>query len=138
MNYLAPRSLFDNILFKDFFGDDFFCPLPSLKKIGYPVDIYETDDNLVLEVAAVGLDKSDIKVEIKDDILSISYNKKEEESERNYAYKGITKKSFNLAWRISDKFDLSNTSANLDRGLLKVIVPVAPERKPKEIEVTIS
>jgi hypothetical protein len=69
--------------------------------------------------------------------LSVSHiNKEETEKESNKcAYRGITRKSFSHAWRINDKFDLSKTQAELDKGLLKITVPLAPEKKPKEIEV---
>lgn len=143
MNYLTTRtrnipSLFDEVFFKDFFGDDFFSPLPSLKKIDYPVDIYEDDNGLNIEIAAIGLNKPEIKIDIKDDILKVSHSKETKDKKDNYAYRGITQKSFNLAWRINDKFDLTKTQANLEKGLLKITVPLAPEKKPKEIEVKIN
>lgn len=151
MNYLTNRandlsSLFNDVFFKDFFGDDFFSPLPSLKKIEYPVDIYETDEGLVLDIAAIGLDKDDVKIDIKDNILSVSHKKEEKKDstegiykEKNgYAYRGITKKAFNLSWRIGENFDLTKTKASLDKGLLHIVIPIAPEKKPKEIQVQIN
>ncbi len=147
MNYLTTRnnaisSFFNDVFFRDFFGDDFFAPLPILKKIDYPVDIYETDDGLFIDIAAIGLDKDDIKVNVKDDVISVSYQKDEEVASdkeiKRYAYRGITRKSFNLAWRISDtQFDIANTKATFDKGLLKVFIPIAPEKKPKEIEIKV-
>lgn len=143
MNYLTRSSntipsLFDDLFFKDFFGDSFFSPLPSLKKIDYPVDIYENDKGLIIDIAAIGLDKKDIKIDIKDNVLSVSHTKEKKENTENYAYSGITKKSFNLAWRINDKFDITNTKADLDKGLLKITIPIAPEKKPKQIDVKIN
>ena len=142
MNYLTTRrasSFFDNVFFKDFFGDGFFNSLPTLKKIDYPVDIRETKEGLIFDIAAIGLDKSDIKIDIKDDVISLSHNKKEEIKDNdNYAYRGITQKSFNFAWRINDKFDLTKTTAVLERGLLKITIPLAPEKTPKEIQIQIN
>lgn len=142
MNYLTTRtrdiqSIFNDVFFRDFFDNDFFSPLPSLKKIDYPVDIYETNEGLVLDIAAIGLDKPDVKIDIKDDVLSVSHKKEEKKEGDNYAYRGITQKSFNLAWRINDKFDLTKTKASLEKGLLRIVIPIAPEKKPKEIEVQI-
>jgi len=110
-------------------------------KVNYPVDIKENDKELELDIAVVGLDKKDIKIEIKNgDILSISYNKKKElqgsETEKNnYIYNGITHKSFNMAWKISNKFDLTKIEAKLEKGLLKFLVPVSPNSEPKFIEI---
>jgi len=143
MNNLIPRnngipSLLNDVFFKDFFGDDFFAPLPSLRKINYPVDIRETKNgSLELNIAAIGLDKPDIKIDIKDNVLSVSHEKKESKNDKDCLYKGITSKAFNLAWRISDKFDLSKTEATLEKGLLRIVIPVAPEKAPKQIEVEI-
>lgn len=146
MNYLTTvrsrdiPSLLNDLFFRDFFGnDDFFSPLPTLKKIDYPVDIYETEEGLNIDIAAVGLDKPDVKIDIKDDILTVSHAKKASTSEKEekYAYRGITQKSFKLAWRINEKFDLTKTNASLDKGLLKIVIPIAPVKKPKEIEINI-
>lgn len=137
---LTPKSnssIFDEIFFRDFLADSFFNPLPTLKKINYPVDIYETDNGLVLDIVAVGLDKSDIAIDIKDNILKVSHSKKVDSVDICYAYNGITHKSFDLAWRINEKFDLTKTSANLDKGILKIVVPIAPEKKSKELSIKI-
>lgn len=144
MNYLTKRNcnllsdIFDDIFFKDVFRNDFFTSLPHLSdKIGHPVDIYENDFGLVIDIAATGLDKSDIKIDIKDDILKVSHKKEEKTEEKKYAYRGISKKSFDLAWRVGDKFDISKTYANLDKGLLHITIPLAPIKKSNEIEVKI-
>jgi len=146
MNYLTTvrsrdiPSLFNDLFFKDFFGeDDFFSPLPTIKKIEYPTDIYETEEGLNIDIAAVGLDKPDVKIDIKDDVLTVSHAKEASTSEKEerYAYRGITQKSFKLAWRINEKFDITKTTASLEKGLLKIVIPIAPEKKPKEIEVKV-
>ena len=142
MNYLTTRnrdipSIFNELFFKDFFGEEFFSPLPTLKKIDYPVDIHTDENGLVLDIAAIGLNKSDIKIDIKDNVLSVSHKKEEKKEDEKYAYRGITQKSFNLAWRINDKFDITQTQAELEKGLLKITIPLTPEKKPKEIEVKI-
>ena len=146
MNYLTTvrsrdiPTLFNDLFFKDFFGnDDFFSPLPTIKKIEYPTDIYETEEGLNIDIAAIGLDKTDVKIDIKDDVLTVSHAKEGSTSvkEEKYAYRGITQKSFKLAWRINEKFDLTKTNASLDKGLLKIVIPIAPVKKPKEIEIKV-
>lgn len=146
MNYLTPLSntlpsLFDDIFFKNFFEEDsFFNSLPSIKKIDYPVDIQETEKGIEIDVAAIGLGKDDIKIDIKDNVIKISYDKKvkNEKKENQFLYRGITRKSFSHAYRIGDKYDLTKTEANMDKGLLSIVIPFAPEKKPKELEVKIN
>lgn len=141
MNYLTTRSrdipsLFNDVFFKDFFGEDFFSPLCTLKKIDYPVDIYETETGLNIDIAAIGLDKSDISIDIKNDVLSVSHIKQKDLNDEK-GYRGITRKSFGHSWRINDKFDITKTQAELEKGLLTLSIPLAPEKKPKQIEVKI-
>jgi HSP20 family protein len=150
MNHLIPsnskfvsRFLNDpfDLLFKDFFDSSSgFYSLFEIEKIGYPVDLKESSKGLEFDIAVIGLDKKDIKIEIQDgNILSIIYEKAKEipkinESE-TYLYKGITNKSFNMSWRISPKFDLSKLDAKLEKGLLKILVPISPEKESKAIEI---
>jgi HSP20 family protein len=140
MNYVTTKpysALFNDIFFRDLFGDDFFSPLASLKKIPYPVDIYENSDGLYIDIAAIGIEKSDIKIDIKDNILNVSHDK-QNNIPQEYAYNGITKKAFNLAWRINEKFNLNEINATLDKGLLKLFIPIAAQKKTKQISVQIN
>ena len=129
-----------DILFKNFFNSDsFFAPVIETK-IGHPVDIYENERGLHFEVAGTGLTKEDIKINIEGDILRISYNKNEsdgccEVNDCKYLHRGITRKSFNLGYRISSKFNLSSAEAEMNNGLLKISIPFAEESKSKQLTI---
>jgi HSP20 family molecular chaperone IbpA len=104
-------------------------------KINYPVDIYETDNGLRFELAVVGLNKEDINIQIDGDTLRISHDKEEAEQERSYIQRGIARRSFDLAWKISSKLDISKLEAKLDKGLLIIDIPYAIEKAPKKITI---
>lgn len=129
-----------DLLFRNFFNDDsFFAPLMESKP-RYPVtDIYETDDGLQIDIAIVGLDENDIDIEITDgDTLKVSYQKENEEEKvdnQSYIYQGIARRSFNIGWKISSKFDLSKIEATAEKGLLNVFIPCAEEAKPRSIKI---
>ena len=126
-----------DLLFKNFFNSEsFFTPVVDTK-IGHPVDIYENKTGLHLEVAGTGLTKSDINISLEGDILRISYEKKDdtETTEERYIYKGISRKSFNLGYRISPKFNLSEAEAEMENGLLHINIPIAEESKPKTLTI---
>ena len=95
---LAPRitSPFD-ILVRNFFDTESpFHPLQSIK-LKHPVDVYEDNDGLHLEVACTGLTKEDVNLDIEGDILKVSYTKPEnDDNNREYHYSGIAKRSFNF------------------------------------------
>lgn len=135
-----PMDAFD-ILFKNFFNNEsFFSPLVDTK-IGHPVDIYENEKGLHFEVAGTGLTKKDISISIEGDILRISYKKPEGEdcctvNDCYYYHKGISRKSFNLGYRIpSSKFDLNAAEASMENGLLTINIPLAEEAKPKTLNI---
>jgi len=104
-------------------------------KINYPVDIYETESGLRFELAVVGLNKEDINIQIDGDTLRISHDKEEAEQERSYIQRGIARRSFDLAWKISSKLDISKLEAKLDKGLLIIDIPYAIEKAPKKVTI---
>lgn len=106
------------------------------EKVSYPLDIYEKEDSIVFELAAVGLDYSDIDIEVQGDILRIKYSKPENtEPAGNYLHKGIARRSFDLAWKVATKFDLKSLEASIDKGLLKIEIPLSQEAAPKKIQI---
>jgi len=104
------------------------------QKINYPVDIYETEKGLCFELAVVGLDKSDIDIQVEGDTLRIKHEKPEHHIEK-YLQRGIAKRSFDLAWKVALKFNLTHLEARLDKGLLIIDIPYADEQAPKKIKI---
>jgi HSP20 family molecular chaperone IbpA len=103
-------------------------------KINYPVDIYETENGLCFELAAVGLDKIDIDIQVDGDTLRVTHDGKQDQ-ERNYIARGIARRSFDLAWKVASKFDLSQLEAKLSKGLLTIDIPYAESKAPKKISI---
>ena len=109
------------------------------QKISYPVDIYETETGLRFELAVVGLIESDLDIQVEGDTLRVKHDKSDiSDFGTRYLQKGITKRSFDLAWKVASKFDLRNLEATLDKGLLILDVPYAAEQAPKKIEIKVN
>ena len=104
------------------------------QKINYPVDIYETENGLCFELAVVGLDKEDLDIQVDGDTLRVTHDGKQDQ-ERNYITRGIARRSFDLAWKVASKFDLSKLEAKMDKGLLIVNIPYAESKAPKKISI---
>jgi HSP20 family protein len=104
------------------------------QKINYPVDIYETEHGLCFELAVVGLDKEDLDIQVDGDTLRVTHDGKQDQ-ERNYITRGIARRSFDLAWTVASKFDLSKLEAKMDKGLLIVSIPYAESKAPKKISI---
>jgi len=131
-----------DLLFKNFFDRASAFETSVDRKINHPVDIIHTEDALLFEIAAVGLAKKDIELEVEDgNCLKVSYTKPSIESNNSdidageYIHRGIAKRSFNLGWKISPKFDLTKITASMENGLLKIEIPVTPESRPKTITI---
>ena len=126
-----------DLLFRNFFEPDrnFFPVVES--KIPHPVDIYESDFGLHFEVACTGLTKKDVQINIEGDVLRISYNKEKNETDNGYKYihRGVAKRSFNLGYKISSKFNLPKSAAEMNDGLLEISIPFAQEAKPRSLEI---
>ena len=126
-----------DLLFRNFFEPDrnFFPVVES--KIPHPVDIYESDFGLHFEIACTGLTKKDVQINIEGDVLRISYNKEKNETDNGYKYihRGVAKRSFNLGYKISSKFNLPKSAAEMNDGLLEISIPFAQEAKPRSLEI---
>ena len=136
MGNLTPFGLspFD-ILIKDFFNQDTEFRPAHQTKINHPVDIYEANDGLNIDIACVGLTKKDIEITVEGDILKVEYNRDKSKNDEAYVHRNIAKRSFNLGWRISRRFDLSKLNAKLELGLLQLSAPLTEDNKPKTVTI---
>lgn len=130
------RTPFD-ILYRNLFNTDgTFQPTTFDNKQSHPLDIYYDDKGLHLEIACTGLTKDDIEIKVEGDLLNILYKKPEEETNYSgYIYKGLSKRSFNLGYKISAKYELENLEAKMKNGLLHISIPVCESKKPKSIKI---
>ncbi len=125
-----------DVLVRNFFNNDFGFVPAGETKIGHPVDIYEDKEGLHIEVACTGLAKEDVNINIEGDILRISYDKNAENvDDKNYYSRGIAKRSFNLGYKIAQRFDLGIAEAKMENGLLTIHIPFTKESKPKSLKI---
>jgi HSP20 family protein len=127
-----------DIFWKSFFEkNSVFKPI-SEKAVNHPCDIQETENGLRIELAAVGLEKSDINILVDSETLRVSHRKQDtpdKSEEHRYIQRSIKRASFDIAWKISSKYELNKLEANLEKGLLILDIPFAKENKPKRIEI---
>lgn len=129
-----------DLLWKSFFEKGAQYRPITEKAVQHPVDIQETDNGLKIEIAAVGLDKSDLEIIVDSETLRVAYRKSEDDkhseaNEYRYFQRSIKKAGFDIAWKVSSKYELSKLTPTLDKGLLTLEIPFAKENKPKKIEI---
>jgi len=116
-----------------FFDDDFF-PVMSNKSNSTPaVNIREDDKNYVLDFAIPGLEKKDLKIDMNEDILTISseMKKESEENKNGYKRKEFSYTSFSRSFYIPENVDREKIEASYNNGVLSVSLPKQEEEKSK-------
>jgi molecular chaperone IbpA len=127
MKTLLPRTSLsypfnDRLLgFESFF--DYLDKMETAKTVTYPpYNIYRdsSDDRMILEFAVAGFTKEQIEVKITDDMLKVSgqIEQTDEPTSINYLHRGLSRRNFNLEFRISNKYQVNG--ARLDNGILTV------------------
>lgn len=132
---LRKRSSFPSLI-DEFFGGDvlpgFFLDFD--KRIATPaVNIIESKDDYRIEVAAPGLNKDDFKINIENNVLTISAEKEEktENEGESYVRREFNYASFSRSFTLPDSMDTEKISAKHKDGVLDVIIPKKEEAKQK-------
>lgn len=119
-----------DLFFKEW-NKPFYSIFESDFKLSYPFNAFIENSNLVIEIPVIGLEKSEIKIEVDNDTLKVSSSKKKV-PEKNYIYKRIVQKDFDIQAKIDiEQFDINKIEANLDKGLITIKVPENKESKSK-------
>jgi HSP20 family protein len=132
-------SLVNELLNDDWF-DGFFGFMP-VKSNMPSLNIIEENDKYRLELAAVGLDKDDFKIDLHNNILTISAEKKDEKEEKDKKYlrREFSYCSFKRSFTLPEHVDADKIEANYKNGILNVIIPKkeeAKEKEPKSIKIS--
>ncbi len=118
---------------RKFYLDDFFNDMVPNKN-NVKCDIYEKDNIYYIEMDMPGFDKNDIQIEMKNDYLTITAEKKEEENDenKNYICKERTYGKYERSLYIGD-IDTENIKAEFKNGILKISVPKKEEVENKKV-----
>lgn len=129
------------------FVDDFFTELPGLfrneaepqLKGFVPVNILETEKGYSLEVVAPGFEKTDFKVNLDQQVLTISAEKKEEvkDDTKKQIRKEYNYRSFKRVFTIDEKIDANSIEAQYVNGVLTLNLPKKETVKETAKEINI-
>lgn len=115
----------------------FTTTTPQMTGFTPAIDLYQTDDNVVIETPLSGVDPEDIDISIENDVLTIKgkTEKKSEVDEKNYYRKEVRYGSFYRSVALPAHVLSDQANADYDKGILKISIPKAPEAKAKKITV---
>ena len=103
------------------------------------MDLVETDDHFVLKADLPGLGPDDVNIEVEDNVLTISGERKvEHETEREGFYRvERASGSFRRSLTLPEGVNLEDIAANFDNGVLEIRIPKPEERKPRKVSISV-
>jgi len=101
------------------------------------VDIYETENELVLAAEVPGVEEKDVEISVEDNTLSIRGERKfqKETKEENYHRIERSYGSFYRSFTLPNYIDQEKIHAEHESGVLKVHMPKKPEVKPRKVKI---
>ena len=107
---------------------------------GIPADLYESDNEVVVEYVLPGLKPEDVQISLTGDTLTVSAEAKQEETEqkRDYYLKQVRRGSFSQSFTLPADVQADKVDANFENGLLRIILPKAEAAKPKNIQIKVA
>lgn len=104
------------------------------------VDITEDDKEYIVKAEIPDMKKEDIKINVHDDVLSISGDRKYEKEEKGKKYHRVERAygSFMRSFTLPEDADGSKVNAEYKDGVLKVHLPKSEKAKQKTIEVKVA
>jgi HSP20 family protein len=103
------------------------------------MDLVETEGEFVLRADLPGVSQDDVKIELQDQVLTISGERKAEHEERKEGYYRVERSSgaFSRSLTLPEGVDPNAVKASFDNGVLEVRIPKPEERKPRRVEISV-
>jgi len=101
------------------------------------VDIFETENSLVLSAEVPGIAEKDIEIKIEDNTLTLKGERKFEKETKEENYHRIERAygSFYRSFTLPHYIDQDNIKAEHENGVLKITMPKKPELKPRKVKI---
>lgn len=104
------------------------------------MDLVETEDDFVLRADLPGMSEQDVHIELEDNVLTVSGERKAEHEERKEGYYRVERSSgaFRRTLTLPEGVDPDSVKAAFDRGVLEVRIPKPEQRKPRKVAISVS
>lgn len=98
------------------------------------VDIYETDENLTLIADLPGVNREDLNLSLDQGVLTIK-GEVRQEAKGHLLLREFSSANYYRQFKLSDRIATEKTTAELNSGVLKLIIPKSEAAKPRKIEI---
>jgi len=104
------------------------------------MDLVEADDRYVLRADLPGLSEDDVKIEVEDNVLTVSGERKAEHEQRGEGYHRLERSygAFSRALTLPDGVDPEAVQAAFDKGVLEVRIPKPEQKQPRRVAINVS
>jgi len=102
-----------------------------------PMDLLETESHFVLRADLPGMTESDVAIELEDNVLTVSGERKTEHEDKREGFYRVERSfgRFSRSLTLPKGIDPEAVSARFENGVLEVRVPKPEERKPRKIAI---
>ena len=103
------------------------------------VDVYEDEESFLLKVELPEVNKEDVKVNLDDNVLSITGERRFEHEDKRDGYHRVERSygQFYRSFTLPPNVNAEKINAGFKDGVLRLTLPKREEAKPKQIEVNI-
>jgi HSP20 family protein len=103
------------------------------------MDLVETDDHFVLRADLPGLSESDVNIELEDNVLTVSGERKTEHEDKKEGFYRVERSfgQFRRSLTLPEGVDPDGITAAFDKGVLEVRIPKPAERKPRRVAIQV-
>jgi HSP20 family protein len=125
-------SLLNEFPFRDFYSPESHYGSPR-------VNIIEETESFKIEMEAPGIDKSLLKMNVANDLLTISYKKEESNENEKFTHREFNNRTFERTFRLPDSVNKETITASYNDGILLVNLPKKAEsvdKGPRNIEIS--
>jgi HSP20 family protein len=128
-----------NRLFNSFFDTPTHSNGATARRWIPAMDLSQTKDAYVLKADLPGLSESDVSIELDDNVLTISGERKSEHEDRKAGYHRVERSygSFRRALTLPEGVDPEAITATFEKGVLEVTVPKPAHQAPRKVQITV-
>src|SRR4051794_17595521 len=103
------------------------------------MDLVETEDTYVLRADLPGVAEEDVSIEVEDNVLTVSGERKAEHEAKGEGYYRVERAfgRFSRALTLPEGVDAEAVAASFDAGVLEVRIPKPEETKPKRVSISV-
>ena len=104
-----------------------------------PMDLVEDDEHFVVRADLPGVEEKDVSVELEDNVLTISGERKSDTEQRKEGYYRIERAygAFSRSLTLPEGIDAEGIKASFANGVLEVRIPKPEERKPRKVAINV-